>query len=61
MLEDIIFNYDPSKKGKRSSGFLGMFQSRQYSGLKPAMGYAYGYALLVICDYLGITPPHIAL
>ncbi|WP_212004652.1 hypothetical protein [Chitinophaga sp. HK235] len=53
MLEDIIFNYDPSKKGKSSRGFLGMFQSRQYSGLKPRMGYAYGYTLLVICDYLG--------
>jgi len=40
-LEDIIFNYIKPEGGKRTSG------------LNEDMAYFYGYALIVVCDYLG--------
>ncbi|MGO4292385.1 DUF7691 family protein [Chitinophaga sp. RAB17] len=53
LLEDIIFRYIPPGERKVSTGFLGMFKSPPDTGLNKKMGYAYGYVLLVICDYLG--------
>jgi hypothetical protein len=53
ILEDIIFNYIAPKNRRKSNGFLGMFKSQQNSGLRQNMGHAYGYAIIVICDYLG--------
>jgi len=62
ILKDIIFNYvkpenraAPEAKTKRN--FWGFKKqsptTTSPSGLNENMGYAYGYALLVICDYLG--------
>jgi hypothetical protein len=53
VLEDIIFNYVKPEDRSSSKGLLGMFKPAQTSGLKENMGYAYGYGLLVICDYTG--------
>lgn len=53
VLEDIIFQYIKPEDRKAKSSFLGLIKSKPKTGLKENMGHAYGYALLVICDYLG--------
>jgi hypothetical protein len=53
-LEDIIFNYTKPEDRKVKSSFFGLIKSKTTSGLNEKTGYVYGYALLVICDYLGI-------
>lgn len=59
-LHDIIFKYNPSEKKEHSGGLFSIFKSKPttQSGLNSKSGYIYGYALLVVCDYLGtnLTP-----
>jgi hypothetical protein len=52
-LEDLLFKYVKPEDRKPTSGFFGLKKSKPDSGLKESMGHAYGYGLLVICDYLG--------
>lgn len=52
-LEDIIFKYVKPENRISKSSFLGLVKSKPSSGLNENIGHAYGYVLLVICDYLG--------
>lgn len=53
-LEDLIFRYvKPADREKVKSSFFGLKKSKPDTGLKENMEHAYGYALLVICDYMG--------
>lgn len=52
-LKDIIFKYIKPEDRTSISSFWGLVKSKPTSGLNENIGYAYGYALLVICDWLG--------
>jgi hypothetical protein len=52
-LEDIIFHYVKPEERKVKNSFLGLVKSNPSSGLNENIPHAYGYVLLVICDYLG--------
>ena len=53
-LEDIFFHYVKLEDRKPRTGFLRIVRSKTDSGLNKDIAHGYGYALLVICDYLGI-------
>jgi len=53
VLEDLVFHYIKPEDRKAKHSFFGLKKSKPGTGLKENMGHAYGYALLVICDYLG--------
>ena len=57
-LEDIIFNYIKPELRELKSSFLPLKKSITTSGLNEIIAHSYGYALLVVCDYLGthLTP-----
>ena len=52
-LEDIFFYYVRPEDRKPKRSFFGLRKSRPASGLNDNIPHAYGYVLLVICDYLG--------
>lgn len=52
-LEDIIFNYVRPEGREVKSSFLGLVKSKPNSVLNENIAHAYGYVLLVICDYIG--------
>ncbi len=53
ILNDIIFNYPKPEGIKPKFNFFGLKKSTSKFGANENMGHAYGYVLLVICDYLG--------
>ncbi|MEM7102878.1 MAG: hypothetical protein AAF502_07110 [Bacteroidota bacterium] len=58
LMSDIFIRYIPPEKRKTEKKFFGLITTQQSSTLNPDYGYAYGYALLVICDAFGqhLTP-----
>lgn len=54
ILKDLIVRYVKPSDRKEAGGLFGMFRKKRTSGLNPAFAHEYGYALLVICDTLGV-------
>lgn len=54
ILHDLIVGYKKPEDRIEKSKFFGLIKSKPSSGLQPQLGHAYGMALLVICDTLGI-------
>ncbi len=52
-LEDIIFNYIKPEDREEKKRLFGLLKSKPDTGLNEG-GYAYGYALMAICDTMGI-------
>jgi len=52
-LEDIIINYVTPSDRKATKKYFGLIKSAPTSGLIES-GYGYGYALMAICDVLGV-------
>jgi hypothetical protein len=52
-LEDIVFNYIKPADRKETKKLFGLLKSKPTSGLDE-YGYLYGYALMAICEVLGV-------